>query len=76
MFRWKPGILILDSNLYDIKYKPILVKIDRKTREKITIFWKYFFEFFLDWAGPDLFGPVNNGALFTIHMQREQWRVN
>jgi len=72
MFLRKSGILIPDSYLYDIKIQTDISQMDRKTREKNTIFKKYFFEFFLNWTEPGplilgKFGPVNSGALSTVH---------
>ena len=49
MFWRKPGILIPDLYLYDIKYKPILCKIDKKknTLENHKFFRKIFENFLI-----------------------------
>jgi hypothetical protein len=74
---------------YDVKIQTnIKQNLVKKIRGRVTNFLKYFFEiiFFgpgwtwLDlahsfWTGPDLSGPVNSGALSTVRMLREQWRV-
>jgi len=44
--------------------------MDRKTREKITNFWKYFFDFFLLGRLPDL---ANSGG--SLHCSCEQWSL-
>jgi len=47
IFQKKTGILILDLCFTVQIYNPILCKIGRKIFEKITIFLKGFFNFFL-----------------------------
>jgi hypothetical protein len=68
MFRRKSGILITDLYLYGIKYKPILSKIDRKIRGKITNFFEMIF------FGLGRTRPSEHWR--TLHYLHEKWRVN
>jgi len=70
---------------YDVKIQTnIKQNLVKKYAEESQIFKNIFELFFwtgLDpahsfWTGPDLSGPVNSGALSTVPMLREQWRVN
>jgi hypothetical protein len=64
---------------YDVKIQTnIKQNLVKKIRGEITNFLKIFFWTGLDpahsfWIGLDKSGPVNSGALSTVHLQREQW---
>jgi len=88
LFWKKPGILIPDLYLYGMK---IQTNIKQNSVEKYVgksqIFEKKI-EFFLEWAGPDavilgwagVVQPKKQNMtverLSTVHIEREQWRVN
>jgi hypothetical protein len=60
---------------YDVKIQTnIKQNLVKKYAEELQIFKNIFLKFFFGpgWTQPTHFGPVNSGALSTVHT--EQWR--